>query len=209
MYRCDVKHSCVAWLIHMCVIQMCDMTHSYLSNDLFICETWPIHMCDMTRLHVWHDLFVCHMTYAYATRHMNGLYAHTLNGTGDWHDSCIPDMTNARVTWLVHVWHDAFRCDMMNSCMADSRTRSARCVVCITLQHIATHCNILQHALHITDSSTRKATQFSCIPLQYTATHCNTLQHTLHITDSSTRKAPSIECTPLQHTATHYNTRRV
>jgi len=40
----------VTWLIHMC-----DMTHSYVWHDSFICVTWLIHMCDMTHSYVWHD----------------------------------------------------------------------------------------------------------------------------------------------------------
>ena len=37
----------VTWLIHMC-----DMTHSYVWHDSFICLTWLIHMSDMTYSHV-------------------------------------------------------------------------------------------------------------------------------------------------------------
>jgi len=38
---------------------MCDMTHSYVWHDSFICVTWLIHMCDMTHSYVWHDSFIC------------------------------------------------------------------------------------------------------------------------------------------------------
>ena len=39
----------------------CDMTHSYVWHDSFICVTWLIHMCDMTHSYVCHDsfIFVC------------------------------------------------------------------------------------------------------------------------------------------------------
>ena len=33
----------MTWLIHMC-----DMTHSYIWHDAFICVTWRIYMCHMT-----------------------------------------------------------------------------------------------------------------------------------------------------------------
>ena len=53
----------VTWLIHMC-----DMTHSYVWHDSFVCVTWLIHMCDMTHdsficvtwlVYVWHVSFIC------------------------------------------------------------------------------------------------------------------------------------------------------
>jgi len=42
----------VTWLIYMC-----DMTHSYVWHDSFICVTWRIHMCDMTNSYVWHAVY--------------------------------------------------------------------------------------------------------------------------------------------------------
>jgi len=51
---------------------MCDMTHSYVPRDSFICATWLIHMCDMTHTYMQHDslicatwlILVCNMTYS-------------------------------------------------------------------------------------------------------------------------------------------------
>ena len=47
------------------LIHTCEITHSYMRHDSFICVTWLIHMCvtllihicDMTHSYVWHDSF--------------------------------------------------------------------------------------------------------------------------------------------------------
>jgi len=61
---CDVTHSymwrdsfvCGTSLIHICVV-----THSYFCVWRFglFCDTWLIHMCDVTHLDVWRDSSVC------------------------------------------------------------------------------------------------------------------------------------------------------
>ena len=62
IHLCNISHSyvchdsfiCVTWLIHMC-----DTTHSDLRHDAFICLSWFIHMCDMNHSYVWHESFIC------------------------------------------------------------------------------------------------------------------------------------------------------
>jgi len=71
-------HTCVTWLIHMC-----DMTHLWLWQDLFICVIWRIHMCDMTHSYVWYDSFVC-VTWCVHMCHTTSSYV--------WHESGGRDM---------------------------------------------------------------------------------------------------------------------
>ena len=60
----DELRFCVACVRSLCK-HLRDMTHSYVSHDLFICNMtdscvkWLIHMCDMTHSYVWHDSFTC------------------------------------------------------------------------------------------------------------------------------------------------------
>jgi len=37
---------------------MCNVTHSYVWRDAFICVTWLLHVCDMTHSYVWRDSFI-------------------------------------------------------------------------------------------------------------------------------------------------------
>jgi len=39
-------------VLHCLILHMCDMTHSHVCHDSFICVTWLIHMCAMTHYFV-------------------------------------------------------------------------------------------------------------------------------------------------------------
>jgi len=78
----------------MTQLYLCEMTHSYVWDDSFICVRWRVYMRDMTQSHVQDSSFIfvrwlsymCDMTHPYV-----------------WHDSSIC------VKWL---WHDSSMCDM-------------------------------------------------------------------------------------------------
>jgi len=90
---------------------VCDVTHSYVRHDSFICKTWLVHMWDMTRSYV-------------------------LSGVPEVVSVCICDVTNScvrhdsfiRETWLIHMWdttrsyvrHDSFICETWRTHMRDT-----------------------------------------------------------------------------------------
>ena len=103
IWTSHVTHERVTWLIHLFLcwcwvlhlshtrwlICMCDMTHSYVWHDSFICVTWLIHMCDMTHLS---RTWTCDMTHPSIT-HI-------------WIRDEEPSVMNeSRVTWLIHLSH--------------------------------------------------------------------------------------------------------
>ena len=109
---------------------------------------------------------------------------------------------------------DSSYCSIILQHSAYTPQRSA--TFCNTLQHTATHCNILH--MHWTESVWYNMlyTATHCNTLQHTATHCNTLQLTAtHCNTLYTHwsefvcynaQSTATHCNTLQHTKTHYNT---
>jgi len=102
----------------------CDMTHSYLWHDSFVCVTWLIRMCDMTHSYLWHDSFVsvtwlihiCDVIAARSDPHqkrhrikLRCCYVTHMNGsshTYEWIMSYIRMSHVTRKEWVMsHVWH--------------------------------------------------------------------------------------------------------
>jgi len=79
------------WLLHMC-----DMTHSYVWHDSFICVTWLIHKRDMTHSYAWHYSFICmtwlthmrDMTHSHFQRHDSSISLTQLIHISDNQSSC-------------------------------------------------------------------------------------------------------------------------
>ena len=153
---------------------MCDMTHSYVWHDAFICKTWRIHMCDMAHSYVWHGTFIC-------VTPTNSYVWHD-SFTRVWYDSFIC------ATWRIHMcgmthsyaWHDAFICVTWRIHMCDMPHSYVwhDWFICVTwLLSVKLHvlawalvCGLKVMAL--------------CNTPQHTATHGNTRQHTEMCFDS-------------------------
>jgi len=61
---CDVTHSYVWHDPFICVtkhIRICDLTRSFVWLDSFTCVTWLIHMCDIPHSYVWYNSIICEM----------------------------------------------------------------------------------------------------------------------------------------------------
>jgi len=100
-----VWHRKDSFMRHACqVIHLCDMTHSSVWHDSFICVPWLIHLCDMTHSSVWHDPFICVPWLIHMCAMTHSYVCHDLT----WH-ACLMneawgmrDMTqDLCVTWLV------------------------------------------------------------------------------------------------------------
>ena len=78
---------------------MCDMTHSYVRHDSFICVTWLIHVCDMTHSYVWHD-----SSFEMCVTWLNCWYV--------WYNLCVDtcDIRMCDMTTHSYVGHDLFIC---------------------------------------------------------------------------------------------------
>jgi len=131
------------------VTRMKEACHTYMphSYDSFICVTWLIHMCDMTHSYVWHDSFICDMTHwlrdmtHWCVRYDSSIYViwlihmYAMTESYMWRDPFIC------VTWL------SLRCDV-------TRTHKFFLDVIFTLKnHNCLHTNI--HLKKITIFDTR------------------------------------------------------
>jgi len=82
----------------------CDMTHSYVWHDSFVCVKWLTYTCDMTHsyvakgtVHSHHGdghLYLCDVTHSYM---WHDSFKRTVTHSCEWHDSFVC------VTWLIYV----------------------------------------------------------------------------------------------------------
>jgi len=167
---CDVTHSyvwrdsfiCVTWLIHMC-----DVTHWYVWHYSSICVTWLIHMRDMTHWYVWRGSFVSLHTPDYPiTKTM--IYTYLFKSLQLIKSSL---QLFQYVTWRIRRY-----------CKYMYLSKAAKFSMIGFPRHTATLCNTLQHTLlHALSHRTRsyRKTYSSTPVLQHSATLYYTLQHTL------------------------------
>jgi len=117
-----------------CLIYMCDMTHSYVWRDSFICvlvlsAIWNLkfgdlmcvrmcvmtnYLCDMTHLYVWYDSFIC-VTWLIRMCDVTHLYVWWCYPQFEmWRpDVCLYVRHDESFVWHMthlYVWHDSFIC---------------------------------------------------------------------------------------------------
>ena len=97
--------------------------------DSFICVTWLIHKCDMTHSYVWHDSFLCVS--------LGPLCLQVRGGWGLWMpDSfiCVTWLIHKYDVTHSYVWHDSFHMwDVTDSCVwHDSSNTDDSTLTCFT-----------------------------------------------------------------------------
>jgi hypothetical protein len=117
---------------------MCDMNHSCVWHDSFICVTWLIHMCDMTHSYVWRDSFVraTWIIHVWDMTHHQMQRAMPLNSTGDMTHAYMRHDSLVCGTWLIHT------CDMTYPYEKNSLVSNTESVICT---HTHPHTPTLTH----------------------------------------------------------------
>jgi len=116
------SHSYLTWLIHMWRASFIfDMTHSYgpwllrTWYDLFVCYmtrsyvTWLI---DLAHPRMWHDSFLHYMCDRHETRWRNVSFFVDVTKRASSSTHWFIHASHSYVTWLMHMCHDSFICDM-------------------------------------------------------------------------------------------------
>jgi len=151
----------VPWLIHVC-----DMTHSCVHHDSFICVPWLV--CDMTQSYVGHDVFKCTWKMSDGQRAVQYRTTHS----HVWPDSfiCLPWLIYMWAITRSYVWHDSIICvpqltqmHLENERQKKSSAVSHNAFTRVTWQILESHAPWRIHMCAMTYSHVRHVS-FICAP---------------------------------------------
>ena len=144
----------VSYMWHRPFIHMCDMTHSYVWHDGFICVAWLVRMFDTTHflramMHScgWLDTFTrvtrlvhaCPMTYSCIRTTSHVLSTRACSPRCMTWRIHMRDMTHSHLTWQIHMCYMTHLCMRTVSHVLSTCACSPRCVTWIIHIRDMTH----------------------------------------------------------------------
>jgi len=104
------------------------VTYVYESWHKHACLTWLIHMCDMTHSYVWRDSFICHITLPTSPQgKRRGVAPHT-HEWGTW-IPCLIHIWTSHVIWMSHATLPTLPHDKPHWCVWVATPHSPLCPI--------------------------------------------------------------------------------
>ena len=143
-YTCDMTHSCVWLNPFICLtkpIHVCYMKHSYVWHDAFMCVTWRIHVLDQ----YYSSIYICDT----ASLHSHKWHCLIARHVTHMNESCHTHECVMSHTWMRHVTH------MHESCHTHDCLMSRICTRHVT--HMNASCHTYARVLWISHATEDEA----------------------------------------------------